>query len=387
MGIMAAELDCPITESMRQELVELRRATGVGPYKLLAWANNVPHELTASKIHSWLAGQTMTARHDHVAFVLDAYRALPQNHTVEISRHQRRELQQLRAQSGIGPTALLRGQRDAIPDGLTAEQVRRWLSGEVQQVRRDHLDWVRRRWRKLAHGRHRRVAIRQKDVDALNQAYARTGVSADALLRAAEDPPDNLTGGMIAKWMTGLTKTAREDHLDFVLHLWRALPDAHPGDVRARQCADAVRLDDALRRHLKARKRETGLGPQALLKWAEANGEPIPDDLTVAKANNWLSGRARYARRHHLDWVHAIYNKAGRPVGERVTLTPEHRSALEAERARTGVSQAALLARAADVPEELSAPLISSWINGYAKTARADLYAYVLAQWRKLPDG
>lgn len=396
MRPMAGQPDTPITEELRRKLRALREATYVAPAQLLRQSANIPAGLSAKTITNWMNGTVATARGDHLQFVLDAYRALPHYTFVDITTNERQLLQQLREQSGVGPSALLRGQRDVMPDGLSGRLIKSWLDGRTTRVRKDHLDWVIRHWRELANSTSRRINIRDEDVNAMQQERARTGVSGYTLLKIADNPPENLSVNMIYNWMNGEIRTARESDLAFVLALWRSLPDApEPQPTRpsrtmrqipANRYSEAVYLDDAIVRRLREQKDATGYGAQTLLNWARDNAETIPEDLNAKKIEGWLAGQIRHARQSHLDWVVAMYDKLATQPDRRITLTREHIAALERERERTGVAQTALLENAVDVPEGLSAAMITRWINGNTKTARTDFYDYVLSKWRALPD-
>lgn len=312
---------------------------------------------------------------------------------VTITEDIRRELLRLREQTGVSPSALLDGHGDSVPGGLTAEMVKRWASGRTKTADCELMDWVLARWREIDNKNERRVPIRHEDRQAMKHEKERTGVSVHALLKQREDLPDGLTAAVVAGWLAGDTKTARQDHLDYILALWRSLPDApREGDVQVAPAAttgwtDAVRIDDSYRQRLRALQEETGYKSHALFQWARSSGKAIPPDLNASKVYRWLSGQIQRARQEHLDWVLAMYERLLQSADTRITLTPKHRAALAQERERTAVSQAALLKDADDAPSGLRAAHISDWINGYAQTTRADYYHYVLDRWRALPDG
>lgn len=59
----------------------------------------------------------------------------------------------------------------------------------------------------------------------LHTERKRTGVSSAGLLIEASDPPDGLTANIINSWLTGRAKTARKDHMDWVIATYRRAPN------------------------------------------------------------------------------------------------------------------------------------------------------------------
>ena len=120
-----------------------------------------------------------------------------------------------------------------------------------------------------------------------------SGIGAVRLLKDAEREgatlPQNLKPPMIVQWISGATKIARPEHLEFVALRWAKA---------AERGLDWVEITAVELERLKA-LREAGLLPSRILK----NAPDKPDGLTSAVISNWLSGKVKRARKDYLEWV------------------------------------------------------------------------------------
>ncbi len=66
-----------LTEERLAFLKAERVRTGIGPTRLLKFADDVPHGLNANMLTNWLMGQNSKVREDHYAYVLDLWASLP----------------------------------------------------------------------------------------------------------------------------------------------------------------------------------------------------------------------------------------------------------------------------------------------------------------------
>ncbi|ODS22485.1 hypothetical protein AB835_13960 [Candidatus Endobugula sertula] len=69
------------------------------------------------------------------------------------------ELNDLRLRTGIGASALLRGQRSHMPSGLGSCTITRWLNGKTKTARKDHIDFVLTLWRSKLDNDHKRIEL------------------------------------------------------------------------------------------------------------------------------------------------------------------------------------------------------------------------------------
>ena len=130
--------------------------TKVGPRVLLQTMPDKPDGLEHYTIEAWMSGRSRTARKDHLDCVLGCWSALPAANRVrylksgyrEITKAQHDRLHALKAQSGLGPNAVMRGAKDA-PSGLGSETIKGWMVGTIQSARPAHLHYVLNRWEAL----------------------------------------------------------------------------------------------------------------------------------------------------------------------------------------------------------------------------------------------
>ncbi len=70
---------------------------------------------------------------------------------------------------------------------------------------------------------------------------------------------------------------------------------------------------------------------------------------------------------------------------ERVPIDQKIQRELQKHRKRTNIGAISLL-KGRELPDGLSAGIVSSWLSGRAKSASPSLLSYVLELWRSLPD-
>lgn len=214
-----------ITPQTAQRLHTLREQTGVSYAGLLAGRNDVPEGLGADTVANWLFGRSRKARKDHLEYVTRLWEALPRYVFVNDPEAELEEMRELARETGIGPRPLLRGRRREMPEGLTAAMLSSWLADTPLFARRDHLDYALGLWRQVRDAAQGRVRITNERLSELKEHRARTGIGSTRLLKLGEAPPDGLTPAMVTQWLRGNAGTARQDHLTYVLTLWRSLPD------------------------------------------------------------------------------------------------------------------------------------------------------------------
>lgn len=204
--------------------------------------------------------------------------------------------------------------------------------------------------------------------DALLTEQERTGVGPTKLLKGALDTPEGLEYRTIANWLCGSAKSARADHLEYVLERWCKLPSA-----------PFVPITPELHRTLEEHRDRTGVGSRALL-----SRTPPPEGLTFGMIDTWFNGLAASARQHHLEFVLAAYEAL--PPVEHVAITAKLRDELLAHRKRTGIGPYALLSGRKDKPDDLRGAIVAAWVSGTIRTARSDHLQYVLERWKNLPS-
>lgn len=108
-----------------------------------------------------------------------------------------------------------------------------------------------------------RVTITDKIREELGSLHKSTGVGPQRLLKGKQDRPQGINSTTIYHWINGSTKTAKSEHLEFVLNEWRK-----QSALVTFTSEDKARLDDEFKR--------TGYAPSSLLNRLSG----VPSDLT-----------------------------------------------------------------------------------------------------------
>jgi len=382
-----------ITANIRRELQMHRERTGVGAARLLGQSLSPPEGLTAAIVVNWFDGRTLSADKDHLEFVLAAYQTLPFMPTtrVSITAGIRRELRALEKQSGLGPSAMLRGANNR-PQGLTSVAVRSWMSGLAKSALKAHLEFVLSYWPDVDPIIPLTNTIRAE----LRKHRVRTGVSADALMRGDQNAPKGLSSATIYRWINGDIRRVRSVHLEYVRSKWARLPDnsrpprklngrAHTS--YAKHSGEPARIDitPQIRAQLRCEHERAGVGPYTLLRRSVG----VPEGLKGHAIAGWLSGQTATANSEYLDFVLDLWRaqpSLPAKAEPRVPIDAAVRGSLHAERNRTGVGTTLMFDGTKYRPDGLNAYMIRSWISGQTKTARRDHLEFVLKAWGALPD-
>lgn len=142
---------------MTEDILSILKAhyhrTKIGPKSLLKDAADKPEGLRPHIIAAWLNARSRSYRKDHLKYVLKRWSAMPdamitsrvQSGYAEITQAQRKRLHELKARTGIGPNALMRGANDA-PPGLGSGRIKAWMAGTIKTAKPDQLAYVFKRW-------------------------------------------------------------------------------------------------------------------------------------------------------------------------------------------------------------------------------------------------
>lgn len=159
-----------ISAALRKELKAERKRTATTALELLRDAPDLPDGLTGSLVNRWIGGVAKSAPQRQIDYVLERWRALPD-------------------EAGLRPR----------PKQLPTKP----------EARRS--DWPDHR------------PISDADRAALKAHRERTKIGASTLLRGATDLPPGLTPNVVSSWLTGRAKTADPTQFAYVLARW----DAH----------------------------------------------------------------------------------------------------------------------------------------------------------------
>jgi hypothetical protein len=379
-GCVSLSDPMPPHANVRDALLAEKDRTGVGPAALLGGAEDAPPDLSVRMIHAWLGGHVKTARRDHIEYALSRWRSQRDSVWVPVTPQIHRALLDHKVRTGTGTMKLL-SQAANVPEGLSAGTINNWIDGAAKSAIKEHLDFVLAAYAALPDGLPK-TAITASLRRKLRALQASTGLGPSALLRGRKDILAGLSSGQIRGWTTGKIGTARADHLDCVLKLWREVDPVVP-------------ITESTRQRLLAEKKRTGLGSLALLR----RDPDAPDGLTPAMLDTWLRGSVDRARRSHLEYILRRWKELpdGASVAKssahnirskcpRIVITEEMRQTLIRERERTGATIRFRVRRDPNLPSGLTPALISNWLNGRIRSARPDHWEFVMSWWRSLPD-
>ena len=139
-----------------------------------------------------------------------------------------------------------------------------------------------------------------------------------------------------------------------------------------------ITLTDEIIEELKRLKRETGIGPQSLLR----GQQNVPPGLSSTLIYSWLRGQIKTASKNHLDYIRSRWKNAP----SRVSLTQNQIIEIQQHVKRTGVSWHSLIPNIDPLPDGLDAKKISFFMTGKTRTVRKDYDDAVMDTLRSLPD-
>ena len=147
-----------------------------------------------------------------------------------------------------------------------------------------------------------RIAITNEIIETLLYHQHRTGVGPQKLLRGKHEAmPVGLSSHHIHNWVRRSSKSARKEHLDFVLNEWEQLPDnlyAHQRHRTHRKELESIAHDDLEK--LKVIRDMTGIFDNNRMFSQLGN---IPIGLNFRIVNQWLCVKHSKARPEDVKWV------------------------------------------------------------------------------------
>lgn len=219
-------------ETLAKIRYEIDRS-GIGVMRLLRGAQDRPDGLTVQIIDSWLHGRVRSASPDHVTYVINRWAALPTNRLIPLTPEMAEALEAELTRTGMGPVTILK-RAVAIPVGLTWQVILSWVNQSTRTVSELHWTDVTRRLSEMPDcslaapssrvGRKERHDISESDLDELRHHRLRTEIGGAILLKNAPYKPVGLSPSMISRWLSGVAKTAKPEHIAYVLMRYRDWP-------------------------------------------------------------------------------------------------------------------------------------------------------------------
>lgn len=212
---------------MIETLKAYRDKTGVGSVTLLKNRSDCPEHLTPRHVRSWLEGRLRSVPPEHLKYVLEKWEALPVFEFGKITEDILDVLKGHWHRTKVGPVPLLKDAADK-PEGLRPHIITAWLDSRSRSYRRDHLDYVLKRWSALPDAMNTRrvlsgyAEITSAQRERLHALKAQTGLGPNALMRGAKDAPRGVGSGKIWAWLDGTIKTAKPEQIAYVFARWES---------------------------------------------------------------------------------------------------------------------------------------------------------------------
>jgi len=219
---------------------------------------------------------------------------------VEITKDKLRLLKQERERTGVAPQKLLKGTRASRPHGLSASIVSSWLNGIVTSAKPDYLNWVIEQYAKIP-PQSANISITAEMHERLCGERERTGIGSVKLLSDPQNPvPHGLTPPMLNMWFARTSKSAQEDHWNFVMSEYAYLPDKGKTNIQ-QTSRERVLLTPKFKDSLNL-WRSVGLLPTFFFE----NNPNEPEGFTKSVLSNWLSGTSQTGLPLHIEYVERV---------------------------------------------------------------------------------
>jgi hypothetical protein len=213
----------PITSADRKLLRAEQERTGCSIKSLIRNSRHpIPDNINYDIFKQIISERCKTARKDHLLFFKRSFADLPDTERIPITPADRKLLRAERERTSCDFKSLIKNSRHPVPDNISYVLLSNIILGYAKTVRKDHLLFIRQSFADLPNNQ--RVPITPEIQTLLKAERERTAVGITKLL-ASTNPPTDISKKMANAWITGSTKSAQKDHLDYVLELWRQIPD------------------------------------------------------------------------------------------------------------------------------------------------------------------
>jgi len=215
-----------------------------------------------------------------------------------------------------------------------------------------------------------RIPITEDIINTLTAHKERTGCASIALMKYACDrAPDGLKPILIDSWLAKRIKSARKDHVEYVLQLWVSLEDNK-----------TVAIDDTVRAKLTSERDRTGIQVTSLLK----GRKDVPRGLRTSVASKYISGCRKTMPQEHLTYLLKAWREEPDDI---MALHEVVLDKLKAHEQRTGLNAHALPHdKLHQSPGDFKCEMITAWLSCEIKSARSDYINFVLKAWESVPN-
>lgn len=206
-----------VTDEIHARLKLYRETSNIGPKKLLSNRDDVPEGLNYHIVSCILSQPPRTMVEAHLKYLEKIWNMPTQDHAVKITQAHIARLKELKDATGLTPDKLLKARTD-IPENLSDKTIWNWMNGSAKTALQSHLDYTFAAYEEIQN-----TNIKAADfLPELRAHKARTRINIRLLLKDATDMPEGLTPRVVDIWFQGAIKTARKDHVEYVLKKWAA---------------------------------------------------------------------------------------------------------------------------------------------------------------------
>ncbi len=435
-----AEISKPpvkIGDDILGEMEDHIERTWVSAKELFKNAQYMPFQLRSNMIQAWISKDMDHALEYHLHRVIERWRSLPdqkkgivfdipplplaqrqyysvrrlnaprtrpRKKRVPIQESFLNELKAQRLRTGVASVALL-SRREDVPRGLNPAIINTWLMKNARSAYPSYMRYVLKVYKTLPDcdiarnqarfdNYNRKNPLPRVPIDRalLLQHKKRTGLGAVRLLKKQQDIPMGLSPYMVSGWLAGNTKTAIERYYNYVLTLYKSLPEKRLRPKKQKLKASTVLyrqdrtvITPEILRELH-RYRQLKLLPREIFRTIPFD----PANPNPSMVSQWIQGKTKSVHKKDLAMVLKLSRKILAEISKpKVKISDDIRTEILGHMKRTNVSSQNLLEKADMVPFGLHPNTIQSWIKGKGAFDSALPYHldYVLDRWRSLPSG
>jgi hypothetical protein len=145
------------------------------------------------------------------------------------------------------------------------------------------------------------IKITDEILEVIQNEINRTGRSPQAALRGkSEERKAGLTSGIIYSWLRGASKSARAEHVEMALKLWKGLEENPDKKWRYKNYRDDLTpISDTDLEKLKIIREYTALLPSRIFDYCDN----APEHLNANIISLWLNVSGYKARENDVTWV------------------------------------------------------------------------------------
>jgi|GEM_PF-3403553 len=232
-----------ITDEIREELHRLQEVSGKGSMKILRGHKDIPSKLNSGTVASWLNGQVISARKDHLDYVLEKWRQV--GRALSITDDMRQMFQLEFTRTGMTPSRFMRVFQDH-PTEFSIKILESLRNGKRLNVEEAHWNFIMTSLKSLptissedkkpylgkaqlsSHSsRPSPRYIEECEAEEIKAHMERTGLLATDLIKrfAASKPPELSVLRIRNMLHKSQKRRTNPNYILWVLEKYRSLPD------------------------------------------------------------------------------------------------------------------------------------------------------------------